>query len=108
MRRDAKIDEIETFVNNAVYLAKMRGSLKEFEEYCGLSIGYFSRRLSDGTAKQRALSFQTVLLVCEYLERPLEDLLNPKLRYDLEAKRMQEKLETIEQARLSLTGDIKE
>ena len=105
MRRDVKTDEIETFVNNAVYLAKMKGTLREFEEYCGLSIGYFSRRVSDGVSKQSAMSFQTVLLVCEYLERPLEDLLNPKLRYDLEAKRMQQKLEEIESARLSLTGE---
>lgn len=105
MKRDAKTDEIETFVNNAVYLAKMKGTLREFEEYCGLSIGYFSRRVSDGVSKRSAMSFQTVLLVCEYLERPLEDLLNPKLRYDLEAKRMQQKLEEIESARLSLTGE---
>jgi len=107
MRQDAKTDEIETFVNNAVYLAKMKGSLKEFEDYCGVSAGYFSRRTSDGITKQRAISFQTVLLVCEYLERPLEDLLNPKLRYDLEAKRMQQKMEEIESARLSLTGEVK-
>lgn len=105
MKRDVKTDEVETFVNNAVYLAKMKGTLREFEEYCGLSVGYFSRRLSDGIAKQRALSFQTVLLVCEYLEKPLEDLLNPRLRYDLEAKRMQQKLEEIEQTKLSLTGE---
>jgi len=105
MKRDAKANEIETFVNNAVYLAKMKGTLREFEEYCGLSIGYFSRRTTDGMSKQRALSFQTVLLVCEYLNKPLEELLDPKLRYDLEAKRMQQKLEEIESARLSLTGE---
>ena len=105
MKRDIKTKEIETFVNNAVYLAKMKGTLREFEDYCGLSVGYFSRRTTDGITKQSAMSFQTVLLVCEYLERPLEDLLNPKLRYDLEAKRMQQKMEEIEQARLSLTGE---
>ena len=105
MKRDAKANEIETFVNNAVYLAKMKGTLREFEEYCGLSIGYFSRRTTDGMSKQRALSFQTVLLVCEYLNKPLEELLDPKLKYDLEAKRMQQKLEEIESARLSLTGE---
>lgn len=105
MKRDIKTKEIETFVNNAVYLAKMKGTLREFEDYCGLSVGYFSRRTTDGVTKQSAMSFQTVLLVCEYLERPLEDLLNPKLRYDLEAKRMQEKMEEIESARLSLTGE---
>ncbi len=105
MKRDVKANEIETFVNNAVYLAKMKGTLREFEEYCGLSIGYFSRRTTDGMSKQRALSFQTVLLVCEYLNKPLEELLDPKLRYDLEAKRMQQKLEEIESARLSLTGE---
>ena len=105
MKRDAKTKEIETFVNNAVYLAKMKGTLREFEEYCGLSVGYFSRRVTDGTSRQSAMSFQTVLLVCEYLERPLEDLLNPQLKYDLEAKRMQEKMEEIESARLSLTGE---
>lgn len=107
MKRDIKTKEIETFVNNAVYLAKMKGTLREFEDYCGLSVGYFSRRTTDGVTKQSAMSFQTVLLVCEYLGRPLEDLLNPKLRYDLEAKRMQEKMEEIESARLSLTGDVK-
>lgn len=107
MKRDIKTKEIETFVNNAVYLAKMKGTLREFEDYCGLSVGYFSRRTTDGITKQSAMSFQTVLLVCEYLERPLEDLLNPKLRYDLEAKRMQQKLEEIESARLSLTGEAK-
>lgn len=105
MKRDVKANEIETFVNNAVYLAKMKGTLREFEEYCGLSIGYFSRRTTDGMSKQRALSFQTVLLVCEYLNKPLEELLDPKLKYDLEAKRMQQKLEEIESARLSLTGE---
>lgn len=105
MKRDIKTKEIETFVNNAVYLAKMKGTLREFEDYCGLSVGYFSRRTTDGITKQSAMSFQTVLLACEYLERPLEDLLNPKLRYDLEAKRMQEKMEEIESARLSLTGE---
>ena len=105
MKRDIKTKEIETFVNNAVYLAKMKGTLREFEDYCGLSVGYFSRRTTDGITKQSAMSFQTVLLVCEYLGRPLEDLLNPKLRYDLEAKRMQEKMEEIESARLSLTGE---
>ena len=105
MKRGAKTNEIETFVNNAVYLAKMKGTLREFEEYCGLSVGYFSRRVTDGTSRQSAMSFQTVLLVCEYLERPLEDLLNPQLKYDLEAKRMQQKMEEIEQARLSLTGE---
>jgi len=105
MKRDIKTKEIETFVNNAVYLAKMKGTLREFEDYCGLSVGYFSRRTTNGVTKQSAMSFQTVLLVCEYLERPLEDLLNPKLRYDLEAKRMQEKMEEIESARLSLTGE---
>ena len=105
MKRDIKTKEIETFVNNAVYLAKMKGTLREFQDYCGLSVGYFSRRTTDGITKQSAMSFQTVLLVCEYLERPLEDLLNPKLRYDLEAKRMQEKMEEIESARLSLTGE---
>ena len=105
MRRDAKTKEIETFVNNAVYLAKMKGTLREFEDYCGVSVGYFSRRVTDGITKQNAMSFQTVLLVCEYLERPLEDLLNPKLRYDLEARRMQQKMEEIESARLSLTGE---
>lgn len=105
MKRDIKTKEIETFVNNAVYLAKMKGTLREFEDYCGLSVGYFSRRTTDGITKQSAMSFQTVLLVCEYLERPLEDLLDPKLRYDLEAKRMQQKLEEIESARLSLTGE---
>lgn len=107
MKQDAKTDAIEAFVNNAVYLAKMKGSLKEFEDYCGVSAGYFSRRTSDGITKQSAMSFQTVLLVCEYLERPLEDLLNPKLKYDSEAKRMQKKMEEIETARLSLTGDAK-
>lgn len=105
MKRDAKTKEIETFVNNAVYLAKMKGTLREFEEYCGLSVGYFSRRVTDGTSRQSAMSFQTVLLVCEYLEKPLEDLLNPQLKYDLEAKRMQQKMEEIESARLSLTGE---
>lgn len=105
MKRDVKANEIETFVNNAVYLAKMKGTLREFEEYCGLSIGYFSRRTTDGMSKQRALSFQTVLLVCEYLNKPLEELLDPKLKHDLEAKRMQQKLEEIESARLSLTGE---
>ena len=105
MKRDVKANEIETFVNNAVYLAKMKGTLREFEEYCGLSIGYFSRRTTDGMSKQRALSFQTVLLVCEYLNKPLEELLDPKLKYDLEAKRMQQKLEEIKSARLSLTGE---
>ena len=105
MKRDAKADSVETFVNNAVYLAKMKGTLREFEDYCGLSVGYFSRRTTDGVTKQRAMSFQTVLLVCEYLGRPLEDLLNPNLRHDLEAKRMQEKMEEIESARLSLTGE---
>lgn len=105
MKRGAKTKEIETFVNNAVYLAKMKGTLREFEEYCGLSVGYFSRRVTDGTSRQSAMSFQTVLLVCEYLERPLEDLLNPQLKYDLEAKRMQQKMEEIESARLSLTGE---
>lgn len=105
MKRDAKANEIETFVNNAVYLAKMKGTIREFEDYCGLSIGYFSRRVTDGMSKQRALSFQTVLLVCEYLNKPLEELLDPKLKYDLEAKRMQQKLEEIESARLSLTGE---
>ena len=105
MKRDVKTKEIETFVNNAVYLAKMKGTLREFEEYCGLSVGYFSRRVTDGTSRQSAMSFQTVLLVCEYLERPLEDLLNPQLKYDLEAKRMQQKMEEIESARLSLTGE---
>ena len=105
MKRDVKANEIETFVNNAVYLAKMKGTLREFEEYCGLSIGYFSRRVTDGMSKQRALSFQTVLLVCEYLNKPLEELLDPKLKYDLEAKLMQQKLEEIESARLSLTGE---
>lgn len=105
MKRDVKTKEIETFVNNAVYLAKMKGTLREFEEYCGLSVGYFSRRVTDGTSRQSAMSFQTVLLVCEYLEKSLEDLLNPKLRYDLEAKRMQQKMEEIESARLSLTGE---
>ena len=107
MKRDIKTKEIETFVNNAVYLAKMKGTLREFEDYCGLSVGYFSRRTTDGITKQSAMSFQTVLLVCEYLERPLEDLLNPKLRYDLEAKRMQQKMEEVGSARLSLTGDVK-
>ena len=105
MKRDANANEIETFVNNAVYLAKMKGTIREFEDYCGLSIGYFSRRVTDGMSKQRALSFQTVLLVCEYLNKPLEELLDPKLKYDLEAKRMQQKLEEIESARLSLTGE---
>ena len=105
MKRDAKANEMETFVNNAVYLAKMKGTIREFEDYCGLSIGYFSRRVTDGMSKQRALSFQTVLLVCEYLNKPLEELLDPKLKYDLEAKRMQQKLEEIESARLSLTGE---
>lgn len=105
MKRGVKTKEIETFVNNAVYLAKMKGTLREFEEYCGLSVGYFSRRVTDGTSRQSAMSFQTVLLVCEYLERPLEDLLNPQLKYDLEAKRMQQKMEEIESARLSLTGE---
>lgn len=105
MKRGAKTKEIETFVNNAVYLAKMKGTLREFEEYCGLSVGYFSRRVTDGTSRQSAMSFQTVLLVCEYLERSLEDLLNPQLKYDLEAKRMQQKMEEIESARLSLTGE---
>lgn len=105
MKRDVKANEIETFVNNAVYLAKMKGTIREFEDYCGLSIGYFSRRVTDGMSKQRALSFQTVLLVCEYLNKPLEELLDPKLKYDLEAKRMQQKLEEIESARLSLTGE---
>ena len=41
MKRDIKTKEIETFVNNAVYLAKMKGTLREFEDYCGLSVGYF-------------------------------------------------------------------
>lgn len=105
MKKDVKADEIETFVNNAVYLAKLRGTLREFEEYCGVSVGYFSRRVSDGITRQRALSFQTVLLICEYLEKSLEDLLDPKLRQDLEAKRVQKKMEEIETVRLSLTGE---
>ena len=105
MRQDTRTDEIETFVNNAVYLAKMKGTLREFEEYCGLSIGYFSRRVTGGASKQNALSFQTVLLVCDYLGKSVEDLLDPKLRYDLEAKRMQQKMEEIESARLSLAGE---
>lgn len=105
MNRTQKTAEVETFVNNAVYLAKMRGSLSEFEKYCGLSIGYFSRRTTTGVSQQRAFSLQTALLVCDYLDKSIDDLLNPKLRKDLEAKRMQEKLETIEQARLSLTGE---
>ena len=105
MKTCEKIKEVETFVNNAIYLAKTKGTIGDLENYCGLSPGYFSRRVKDGSMKQSALSFQTVLSVCEYLERPLEDLLNPKLRYDLEAKRVQQQLEVIEQARLSLTGE---
>lgn len=105
MNKELKAAEVETFVNNAVYLAKMKGTMSEFERNCGLSIGYFSRRTANGVSQQRSLSLQTALLVCEYLDKSIEELLDPKLRRDLEAKRMQEKLETIEQARLSLTGE---
>lgn len=105
MKKDLKTDEIENFVKNSVYLAKERGTLREFESYCGLSPGYFSRRRK-GT--QKSFSLQSALLVCDYLGRPLEDLLNPKLRHDLEAKRIQEKMELIEQQRLSLTGGADE
>ena len=103
MKTYEKTKEVCEFVNNAVYLAKSQGTLKEFEEYCGLSPGYFSRRKL-GT--QKAFSLQTAILVSEYLGRTIDELLNPKLRYDLEAKRMQDKMEMIEQQRLSMTEGV--
>ena len=103
MKTDVKTEEVATFIANAVYIAKSQGTLKEFEEYCGLSPGYFSRRKL-GT--QKAFSLQTALLVSEYLHRPIDELLNPKLRFDLEAKRIQEKTEMLEQQRLSMTEGV--
>ena len=101
MRRDLKTAEIMAFVKNAVYLAKEKGTINELENYCGLSPGYFSRRCN-GT--QSALSLQLALLVCEYLGRSVEELIDPKLKQDLEAKRIQQKLEEVERAKLSLSG----
>ena len=103
MKKDVKYKEIDTFVTNAVYIAKAQGTLREFEDYCGLAPGYFSRRIL-GT--QRALSLQTALLVAEYLGKTIDELLNPNLKRDLESKRLQEKMELIEQQRLSMTEGV--
>lgn len=92
-----------TFVDNAMYLAKSKGTIRQFENYCGVSVGYFSRLL--GPAKHNALSFHTALLMVKYLETDINTLLNPSLKRNLEAKRLQEAEELLAQKRLDLVNE---
>ena len=93
-----KANEIDAFIKNVLYLAKENdNTISQLEKHCGLSIGYFSRR-----NKSKTISLGTALVVSDYLGRSLTELLNPKLRHDLEAQRIQEKQNLVAEKRLNV------
>ncbi len=86
-------EKIFQFKQNARYFAKFRGTIGDMERAVGVSPGYLSRDL-------KSLNMTVVLRIAKYLDMSVDELLNPKSRFDAEAKRVTKELEEKEQERL--------
>lgn len=86
-------EKIFQFKQNARYFAKSRGTIGDMERAVGVSPGYLSRDL-------KSLNMIVVLRIAKYLDMSVDELLNPKSRFEAEAKRVTKKLEEKEQERL--------
>lgn len=86
-------EKIFQFKQNARYFAKSRGTIGDMERAVGVSPGYLSRDL-------KSLNMTVVLRIAKYLDMSVDELLNPKSRFEAEAKRVTKKLEEKEQERL--------
>lgn len=86
-------EKIFQFKQNARYFAKSRGTIGDMERAVGVSPGYLSRDL-------KSLNMTVVLRIAKYLNMSVDELLNPKSRFEAEAKRVTKKLEEKEQERL--------
>lgn len=86
-------EKIFQFKQNARYFAKSRGTIGDMERAVGVSPGYLSRDL-------KSLNMTVVLRIAKYLDMSVDELLNPKSRFDAEAKRVTKVLEEKEQERL--------
>jgi len=86
-------EKIFQFKQNARYFAKSRGTIGDMERAVGVSPGYLSRDL-------KSLNMTVVLRIAKYLDMSVDELLNPKSRFDAEAKRVTKELEEKEQERL--------
>lgn len=86
-------EKIFQFKQNARYFAKSRGTIGDMERAVGVSPGYLSRDL-------KSLNMTVVLRIAKYLDMSVDELLNPKSRFEAEAKRVTKALEEKEQERL--------
>lgn len=86
-------EKIFQFKQNARYFAKSRGTIGDMERAVGVSPGYLSRDL-------KSLNMIVVLRIAKYLDMSVDELLNPKSRFEAEARRVTKKLEEKEQERL--------
>lgn len=86
-------EQIFQFKQNAKYFAKSKGTIGDMERAVGVSPGYLSRDL-------KSLNMSVVLKIAKYLDMSVDELLNPKSRFEAEAKRVIKELETKEQERL--------
>lgn len=86
-------EKIFQFKQNAKYFAKSRGTIGDMERAVGVSPGYLSRDL-------KSLNMTVVLRIAKYLDMSVDELLNPKSRFEAEARRVTKKLEEKEQERL--------
>lgn len=86
-------EQIFQFKQNAKYFAKSKGTIGDMERVAGVSPGYLSRDL-------KSLNMSVVLKIAKYLDMSVDELLNPKSRFEAEAKRVTKELEEKEQERL--------
>lgn len=86
-------EKIFQFKQNAKYFAKSKGTIGDMERYAGVSPGYLSR-------ESKSLNMGVVLKIAEYLGMSVDELLNPKSRFEAEAKRVVRELEDKEQERM--------
>ena len=91
-------EKCHAFFCNVRYFAKYCGDGKigSVERYAGVAKGYLSREL--------AIPLNTALKMGEYLGIGLDDLTNPKARFDAEAKRAAQELLERESNKLKNTS----